>query len=84
MKRLCSILIRYNITMNAETARKKGIKDGDTICLENRWGDKETGKVKLTQLIHPGVVAAVGLGSWARGKPIAQGKRHKPQCLAQT
>ena len=71
----------YNIAMNVETAKKKGIKDGDTICLENRWGDKITGKVKLTQLIHPKVVAAVGLGSWARGKPIAKGKGINPNAL---
>jgi anaerobic selenocysteine-containing dehydrogenase len=71
----------YNITMNADTARKKGIKDGDTICLENRWGDKQTGTVKLSQLIHPGVVAAVGLGSWAKGEPIARGKGINPNAL---
>jgi molybdopterin-containing oxidoreductase family molybdopterin binding subunit len=71
----------YNIAMNAETARKKGIKDGDTICLENRFGDKQTGQVKLTELIHPGVVAAVGLGSWAKGKPIAKGKGINPNAL---
>ena len=71
----------YNIAMNAETAKKKGIKDGDTICLENRFGDKQTGQVKLTELIHPGVVAAVGLGSWARGRPIAKGKGINPNAL---
>jgi len=71
----------YNITMNAETAKKKGIKEGDTICLENRFGDKQTGRVKLSQLVHPGVVAAVGLGSWAKGMPIAQGKGINPNAL---
>jgi anaerobic selenocysteine-containing dehydrogenase len=71
----------YNIAMNWETARKKGIRDGDTICLENHWGDKITGNVKLTQLIHPKVVAAVGLGSWAKGNPIARGKGVNPNAL---
>jgi anaerobic selenocysteine-containing dehydrogenase len=71
----------YNIAMNSETASKKGIKEGDTICLENPWGDKVTGNVKLTELVHPGVVAAVGLGSWAKGKPIAQGKGINPNAL---
>ncbi|MFC1902090.1 molybdopterin-dependent oxidoreductase [Chloroflexota bacterium] len=71
----------YNIAMNVETAREKGIKDGDIIFLENQWGDKITGNVKLTQLIHPKVVAAVGLGSWAKGKPIAQGKGVNPNAL---
>jgi anaerobic selenocysteine-containing dehydrogenase len=64
----------YSIAMNAETARKKGIQDGDTICLENRYGDKETGRVKLTQLIHPQVVAAVGLGGWAKGRTVGRSK----------
>ena len=67
--------------MSAETARKKGIKDGDTICLENRYGDKQTGKVKLSQLVHPKVVAAVGLGSWARGEPLSRGKGINPNAL---
>ncbi len=43
----------YNIAMNAETAKKKGIKEGDTICLENRFGDKQTGKVKLSPVGTP-------------------------------
>ena len=67
--------------MNAETARKKGINDGDTIWLENQWGDKVTGTVKLSQLVHPKVVAAVGLGSWAKGMPIARGKGINPNAL---
>jgi len=71
----------YNIAMNVETAKRKGIKDGDTICLENRFGDTQTGRVKLTELIHPRVVAAVGLGSWAKGRPIAKGKGINPNAL---
>jgi anaerobic selenocysteine-containing dehydrogenase len=64
----------YNIVMNGETAKNKGIKDGDAICVENHWGDKVTGRVKLTQAAHPQVMAIVGLGSWAKGMPVAQGK----------
>ena len=68
--------------MNAETAKKKGIREGDTICLENRWGDKLTGTGETEpQLIHPKVVAAVGLGGWAKGKPIAKGKGINPNAL---
>jgi molybdopterin-containing oxidoreductase family molybdopterin binding subunit len=71
----------YNITMNMETGRERGIKDGDTICLENHWGDKVTGTVKLSQLVHPKVVAICGLGSWAKGTPISQGKGVNPNAL---
>jgi molybdopterin-containing oxidoreductase family molybdopterin binding subunit len=71
----------YNITMNVATGKKKGIKESDSICLENHWGDKVTGNVKLTELIHPKVVAAVGLGSWAKAEPIAQGKGINPNAL---
>jgi len=71
----------HNVTMNAATAKGKGIKEGDSICLENHWGDKVTGRVRLSQLIHPGVLAAVGLGSWARGKTISRGKGINPNAL---
>ncbi len=64
----------YNWLMHEETARKKEIAEGDMICVENLRGDKVEGRVKLTKLIHPNVVGALGLGSWARGKPIARGK----------
>src|SRR3972149_8165710 len=60
--------------MNEETAREKGIKDGDIIHLENLRGDKITGKVKTSQLIHRQAVAMVGLGGWAKERPVAKGK----------
>jgi anaerobic selenocysteine-containing dehydrogenase len=58
----------YNIVMNAATAKKKGIKDGDIIVVENPWGDRVTGNVKLTELIHERVLGIVGLGTWNRGR----------------
>ena len=64
----------YNIVMHEETAAKKGIKEGDLVCLENFRGDKVSGRVKLSQLVHKQAVAAVGLGGWAKGRPIARGK----------
>jgi anaerobic selenocysteine-containing dehydrogenase len=45
----------YAVWLNSATAAKKGIKDGDTIVIESRWG-KTQGKVKVTELIHPDVV----------------------------
>jgi anaerobic selenocysteine-containing dehydrogenase len=64
----------YNIAMNTETGKKRGIQDGDVIAVESHWGDKLEGRVKLSQLIHPRVLAMVGLGGWAKGRPIAKGK----------
>jgi anaerobic selenocysteine-containing dehydrogenase len=65
----------YNITMNADTANKKGLKDGDLICLESSYGRKTTGYLKTMQGLHPRCVAiAACSGAWAKGAPIAYGK----------
>jgi anaerobic selenocysteine-containing dehydrogenase len=53
------------IHINTETARKKGIKDGDWVEVESRYG-KSKGKAKLTELIHPevvGIPACYGRGT---------------------
>jgi anaerobic selenocysteine-containing dehydrogenase len=47
------------IQMNPETARKKGLQDGDVVGVESRHG-KVTGKLKVTQLIHPEVLGIPG------------------------
>ena len=64
----------FNIVMNKDTAKKKGIEDGDVIGVESHWGDKVEGRVKLSLLVHPRVLAIVGLGGWAKGRPIAKNK----------
>ncbi|MEW6668662.1 MAG: molybdopterin-dependent oxidoreductase [Thermodesulfobacteriota bacterium] len=65
----------YHICLYPEGARKKGIRDGDWICVENIRGSKMTGRAKLMTGIHPQAVAAItGGGGWARGRPIAKGK----------
>jgi anaerobic selenocysteine-containing dehydrogenase len=65
----------YNITMNLETAKKKGLKDGDLICLESSKGRKITGYLKTMQGQHPRTIAiAACSGAWAKGAPIAYGK----------
>jgi len=64
----------HNVMLNTETARKKGIRDGDTIVVESRAG-KVKGKVRVTGCVHPQVVGILGtFGQWAKGKPIARGK----------
>jgi len=65
----------YKIMVNTETARKYGIRDGATICVETIRGRKVTGKAKVTECIHPEVVGIGGVfGAWADAKPIAKGK----------
>jgi molybdopterin-containing oxidoreductase family molybdopterin binding subunit len=65
----------YNLMMNTETAKNKGISDGDFIVLENPESDTVTGRVKLMKGIHQQTVGCCGhLGSWAKGKPVARGK----------
>ncbi|HTY82228.1 MAG TPA: molybdopterin-dependent oxidoreductase, partial [Dehalococcoidales bacterium] len=65
----------YNITMNTETAKAKGLKDGDLICQESSYGRKTTGYLKTMQGMHPKCIAiAACSGAWAKGAPIAYGK----------
>jgi len=65
----------YNITMNADTGKRKGVSDGDTVEVENYLGNKVTGKIKLMQGHHPLTVAIAGTaGHFAKGQPIAYGK----------
>lgn len=48
------------ILVNSETAKKKGLKDGDLVCVESRYG-KTKGRVKITELIHPEVIGIPAL-----------------------
>jgi molybdopterin-containing oxidoreductase family molybdopterin binding subunit len=65
----------YNVLINAETARKKGIVSGDYLWVESEDGFRMRVKVKVTEGIHPQVVLFTGsMGHWAKGEPIAKGK----------
>ena len=65
----------YHITMNRETAEKKGLKDGDIIEVESFSGRKTEGRLKLMEGQHPQVLGiAANSGHWAKGQPIARGK----------
>ncbi|MFH1676956.1 MAG: molybdopterin-dependent oxidoreductase [bacterium] len=65
----------YLIQINEETGKKKGLKDGDIIWVENKRGKKIKGPVKLVQGMHPEHLGVAGChGHWARGTPISQGK----------
>lgn len=51
-----------DVGINVETAKKKGIQDGDEIWIETAYGKKVNAKAKVTNLVHPEVVACQGGG----------------------
>ena len=65
----------YRIAINAETGRRKGLRNDDVIFIETATGRRVTGRVKLTEGIHPeGVGIAACAGHWSKHQPIAKGK----------
>jgi len=50
----------YGIQINRETAEKKGIKDGDEICVESEFGYSVKGTAVITEGIHPECIGTVG------------------------
>ena len=65
----------YTIAINTSTGRKKGLRDGEMIWVENEQGRKVKGRVKLTEAIHPeGLAVAACAGHWGEGMPVAKGK----------
>ena len=66
----------YTITMNTDVAKKRGLRDGDLVWLENRYGTKENGRIKTMQGQHPKTIGIAGQGGlWAEKRPIGKGKR---------
>ncbi|MBI4186116.1 MAG: molybdopterin-dependent oxidoreductase [Chloroflexi bacterium] len=58
----------HHILMNAGTASRKGIKDGDTVYLENDHGNRMKGTVHTIEGIHPRCLSMLkGMGRWAKG-----------------
>ncbi len=65
----------YNVTVNRETAEKKGLKEGDIIEIESFSGRRVQGRLKFIEGQHPQVIGiAACSGHWAKGQPIARGK----------
>jgi len=58
------------VEIHPETAKKLGIKDGDWVYIENRYG-KCKQKAKLTRSIHPRVIHAQH-GWWFPEKPASE------------
>ena len=66
----------YTIAVNADSGRKKGLRDGEQVWVEVENGRKVKGRVHLTQAIHPEALGIAGCaGHWAgKGMPVAKGK----------
>ncbi len=65
----------YKIMVNAQTAARKGIGDGDLIRVESSHGLSVEGTARVTQRIHPEAIGIAGaFGQWARRKTIARGR----------
>ena len=63
----------YRAAINADTARRKGIADGDWVRItSSRTGDAVRLRAAVTQGIHPEVVALAGCGGhWSRRLAVA-------------
>lgn len=65
----------YNITMNANIAKQKGLKEGDIVELESDKGNKVQGVLQVRKAQHPQAICIMGTaGHWASGLPTARGK----------
>jgi molybdopterin-containing oxidoreductase family molybdopterin binding subunit len=63
----------YNVGINAATAVRKGVRDGDRIVLETPDGRRAEGTARVSEGIHPDCLAVPGvLGRWAVGNPGAR------------
>ncbi|MCL5075835.1 MAG: molybdopterin-dependent oxidoreductase [Chloroflexi bacterium] len=73
------------LAINAKTAERLGIKDGDKVWVESPYG-KDKAIARVTQGVHPEVVGwQHGFGHWgfgkvARGKGTADGQFNLTKC----
>ncbi len=65
----------HKIMINAETAAKKGIVDGDEIVLCTPAGVRAQAIAKVSECIHPEVVGIAScFGHWAKARATARGR----------
>ena len=65
----------FPVGINAETARRKGIGEGDEIELETPGGKQARAVARLTQGLHPECLAVPGiLGRWVTSNDRIRGK----------
>jgi molybdopterin-containing oxidoreductase family molybdopterin binding subunit len=65
----------YTVAINAATARRKGLADGQPVWIETESGRRVKGRLKLTQMVHPDGIGIGGChGHWGEGMPVAKDK----------
>ncbi len=63
------------VTINSETARRKGIKTGDQVWIKSKEAGASMGEAKVVEGIHPEVIAVANNGGhWSKFTPVATGK----------
>jgi len=63
------------VFLNSATAKRKGLRDGDTVVIESRYGKAE-GKLRVTELLHPdavGIPGSHGLGTIQSNPLVREG-----------
>jgi anaerobic selenocysteine-containing dehydrogenase len=65
---------QFVVMMNKETAKAKGLVDGDEVIVEAYWGGSTRGTLKVTSLIHPDAVGIPGIQGFksSHSNPIRQ------------
>jgi anaerobic selenocysteine-containing dehydrogenase len=63
-----------DIWINTETAKKKNIQDGDLLSIETAYGKKVSANARVTELIHPEVLACQGDGG-RFAKKVGKGRK---------
>jgi molybdopterin-containing oxidoreductase family molybdopterin binding subunit len=65
----------YTVAINAATAKRKGLADGQAVWIETESGRRVKGRLKLTQMVHPEGIGIGGChGHWGEGMPVAKDK----------
>ena len=65
----------YTVAINAATAQRKGLADGQAVWIETESGRRVKGRLKLTQMVHPEGIGIGGChGHWGEGMPVAKDK----------
>ncbi len=63
------------ININEDTARKKGLKNGQLVWVETPSGRRIKGRISLIKGIHPQMLAFAGIsGHWSKYLTIGRGK----------